>query len=85
MQTSYYAKYKGENAVSIALSKPKWYTCREYKKLAPSWDLLNKYKDSEQTIASRFILDMAGVKYRQLISNTNIEVNLKGDKIKWRH
>ena len=44
MQTSYFAKYKGINAVSIALSKPKWYQCREYKKLAPSWNLLNKYK-----------------------------------------
>ena len=48
IQTSYYAKYKGENAVSIALSKPQWYTnCREYKKLAPSWDLLNKYKQDK--------------------------------------
>jgi len=45
IQTSYYAKYKGENAVSIALSKPQWYTnCREYKKLFPTWKLLNKYK-----------------------------------------
>ena len=45
LKTSYYAKYKGENAVSIALSKPQWYTnCREYKKLFPTWKLLNKYK-----------------------------------------
>ena len=44
MQTSYFTKYKGLNAVSIALSKPQWYKCREYKKLAPNWDLLNKYK-----------------------------------------
>ena len=48
IQTSYYAKYKGENAVSIALSKPQWYTnCREYKKLAPSWAPLNKYKQNK--------------------------------------
>jgi len=38
--------------------------------------LSNKYSDSEQTIASRFILDIAGVKYRQLVSNSKIEVNL---------
>jgi len=44
MQTSYFAKYKGLNAVSIALSKPKWYQCGEYKQLAPTWNLLNKYK-----------------------------------------
>ena len=48
IQTSYFAKYKGENAVSISLSKPQWYTtCREYKKLAPSWNLLNKYKQDK--------------------------------------
>lgn len=45
IQTSYFSKYKGENAVSISLSKPKWYpNCREYKILAPTWDLLNRYK-----------------------------------------
>ena len=38
--------------------------------------LSDKYNDSEQTIASRFILNMAGVKYRQLISDTMIEINL---------
>jgi len=38
--------------------------------------LSDKYKDMEQTIASRFILNMAGVKYRQLISNTKIEIKL---------
>jgi len=51
MQTSFFAKYKGENAVSISLSKPKWYTtCREYKKLAPSWNLLNKYKQDKDEV-----------------------------------
>ena len=38
--------------------------------------LSDKYKDNEQTIASRFILNMAGVKYRQLISDTNIKIKL---------
>lgn len=49
IQTSYFAKYKGENAVSISRSTPKWYPnkIREYKKLAPSWDLLNKYKQDK--------------------------------------
>jgi len=47
IQTSYFAKYKGENAVSISLSKPKWYQCREYKTLSPSWNLLNKYKQDK--------------------------------------
>ena len=38
--------------------------------------LSDKYKDMEQTIASRFILNMAGVKYRQLVSVTKIEIDL---------
>ena len=38
--------------------------------------LSDKYKDHDKFIASKFILDMAGVKYRQLISNTHIEIKL---------
>ena len=45
MQTSYYAKYKGENAVSIAGKCPTWYKGREYKKLAPSYWFFKKYKE----------------------------------------
>lgn len=44
MQTSYYAKYKGENAVSIAGKCPSWYKGREYKKLAPRYWFFAKYK-----------------------------------------
>jgi len=46
MQTSYFAKYKKiENAVSIALSSPKGFKGKEYKKLAPPSWLLKKYKN----------------------------------------
>jgi len=38
--------------------------------------LSDKYKDKEFSIASRFILNMAGVKCRRLISDTNIEIKL---------
>jgi len=44
MQTSYYAKYKGKNAVSIAGKCPTWYKGREYKKLAPKYWFFIKYK-----------------------------------------
>lgn len=44
MQTSYFAKYKGENGVSISLSSPQWFKGRQYKKLAPPWNLLSGYK-----------------------------------------
>lgn len=37
MHTSYYAKYKGNNGVSIAGKCPSWYHSREYKKLAPKY------------------------------------------------
>ena len=45
MQTSYYAKYKGENSVSIAGKCATWYKGREYKKLAPRYWFFKKYKE----------------------------------------
>jgi len=46
MNTSYFSKSsKNPNAVSIARSSPVWYTGQEYKKLAPSYNLLMKYKN----------------------------------------
>jgi len=46
MQTSYFAKSaKDKNAISIALKSPDWFEGKEYKKLAPKYWLLKKYKD----------------------------------------
>lgn len=47
MNTSYFAKYKGENAVSIAGKCPKWYTGRQYKKLAPKYNWWKKWHDEK--------------------------------------
>lgn len=45
MHTSYFAKAKKlENAISIALYPPKWFTGKLCQKLAPSWDILSEYK-----------------------------------------
>jgi len=44
MNTSYFAKYKGENGVSIAGKTPDWYKGREYKKLAPKFHFFKDYK-----------------------------------------
>lgn len=44
IKTSYFAKYKKENGVSIALSTPNWFQGEEYKKLAPPKKLLYDYK-----------------------------------------
>ncbi len=46
MHTSYYAKVKDNpNAVSIAGYPPKWYTGRQYKKLAPLLWFFRQYKE----------------------------------------
>lgn len=47
IQTSYFAKYKGDNSISIALYKPKWFKGESYLKLAPPSFLLNRYKSGE--------------------------------------
>lgn len=44
MNTSYFAKYKGENGVSIAKGTPIWFKGGIYKPLCPPWSLINKYK-----------------------------------------
>ena len=45
MNTSYFAKYKGENTVSIAGKCPDWFKGRQYKKLAPKYDWWKKWRD----------------------------------------
>ena len=45
MNTSYFAKYKGTNGVSISAKSPSWWSGREYKKLAPKYWFLMKFKE----------------------------------------
>ena len=48
IQTSYFALYKGPNAVSIALKTPTWYgLCDTYPKLFPHWSFLKQYKQDK--------------------------------------
>ena len=48
MKTSNFRNYgTGRGAVSISLRPPPWYRGGEYKKLAPSWDLLKAYMTSK--------------------------------------
>jgi len=50
MQTSNFWKAgKNSNAVSIAARAPSWYRDREYKKLAPKYWLLMKYKKDKDS------------------------------------
>lgn len=45
MKTSYFSKSgKDENAVAISQKVPPGYNGRTYKKLAPPWELVRKYK-----------------------------------------
>ena len=67
MNTSYFAKsHKDPNAVSIALSSPAWYHGKEYKKLAPTWAMLNKCKEgkneAEYIVKYKEILDKLGAR-----------------------
>jgi len=48
LYTSYYARdAKHPNAVSISASAPNYFTGRRMPELAPSWDLLNAYKEGK--------------------------------------
>jgi len=50
MYTSYFAKYKGDNAINIAIGKPKWYNCDSYPQLYPTWDMVMEYKKNKNHI-----------------------------------
>ena len=45
MQTSYFAKYRGDKGVSIAGKCPDGFKGRQYKKLAPKYWFFKKYKE----------------------------------------
>jgi hypothetical protein len=45
MHTSYFAKYKGDKGVSIALYPPRGFTGRKYLLLSPSRGLLAQYNN----------------------------------------
>lgn len=49
--TSYFAKYRGPDGVSIALWPPRGYKGEQYKDLAPSRDILLAYKNNPDEIA----------------------------------
>jgi len=44
MKTSYFAKYKEEDGVSIAGKSPEWFTGKSYPALFPKWSFYSKYK-----------------------------------------
>lgn len=75
--TSYFAHIKKldkqyTNLISIARKSPDWFKGREYKKLAPSWSILNDYKTllvigREKVYTERF--------YNEIIAPLDLEVN----------
>lgn len=61
MNTSYFAKNaKHPNAVAICAKVPDWFTGRQYKKLAPSWDIFNEWKKTGDDVlyTKRFNLEI---------------------------
>jgi len=58
MQTSYFAiSSKLPNAISIAANSPEFYTGKEYIPLAPTWDIYQQYKQTNDSdlYTSRYV------------------------------
>ena len=60
------------NLISIARKSPTWYSGREYKKLAPSWDILVEYKNNlpigrKKVYSERF--------FNEIIAPLDLEIN----------
>ena len=84
--TSYFAKLKKLPSdiipVSICAKAPSWYSGLEYKKLAPSYDILMQYKSNpnEELYIKRFKEDVLN---KRLVTQTVLDLlvmvnNLKG-------
>ena len=61
MQTSYFAKYKEDNGVSIARWKPNWYDGRYNTRLAPTEEMVRLWKAgklTEETYTSMYCEDV---------------------------
>jgi hypothetical protein len=43
MKTSYFAKYKGDQDVNIAMKAPDWFKGSSYPPLFPKWSSLKEY------------------------------------------
>lgn len=50
MKTSYFAKYKGNNGISIAIKSPPYFKGKEYSQLFPKWSFLKKYLNDKNEI-----------------------------------
>lgn len=93
MNTSYFAKYKGENAVSIAGKCPDWFKGRQYKKLAPKYDWWKKWRNeslSEEWYKEQYyktILDKLDTRqvYEELGENAVLLCWEKSGKFCHRH
>ena len=47
--TSYFANYKGDNGVSIAIGTPKWFQGKSCDPLKPPWELVKGFKNGTIT------------------------------------
>jgi hypothetical protein len=47
LKTSYFAKYRGENGISIARKSPNGFAGQKFPALFPSWELINMAKEGK--------------------------------------
>lgn len=89
MFTGYFAKLKeyekaGLIPVSIALKSPDWYHGVEYKKLAPTWDILNSWKNGVyKNDVNRYTQEFKKQIFDKLDINTVLRdlLNISEDKL----
>lgn len=92
MYTGYFAKLKkyqeaGLVPVSIALKTPDWYHGLEYKKLAPTWDILSAWKSGEHKGDVDYYTEhfeeevLDGIYFQKAINELEELTKVKQDKI----
>ena len=67
MKTSYFAKYKGNNGISIAIKSPPYFEGEEYPQLFPKWSFLKKYLNDKDEIA--YTIEY----YKQVLNTLDVE------------
>ena len=76
MKTSYFAKYKDFDedqrlkAVSVARGEPDYYDGKSYKQLAPSWEMIHKFrKGNKEFYDSEYVKILADLDSEKVVED----------------